>query len=125
VALNADVTEAVRRRARVAPRYAAMGDSPEAFPGASCQLHVSNIPFEMGEGALATIFAGVPGVVQAQTVVDKDTGKSKGFGFVRFEVRAPRPSQARVLSCAAPLLTFLPNRPPATRTPPSPGSTAR
>ena len=67
-----------------------MGDSPEAFPGASCQLHVSNIPFEMGEAALATIFAGVPGVVQAQTVVDKDTGKSKGFGFVRFDVRAPR-----------------------------------
>ena len=67
-----------------------MGDSPEAFPGAACQLHVSNIPFEMGEGALATIFAGVPGIVQAQTVVDKDTGKSKGFGFIRFDVRAPR-----------------------------------
>lgn len=99
-----------------------MGDSPEAFPGASCQLHVSNIPFEMGEAALATIFAGVPGVVQAQTVVDKDTGKSKGFGFVRFDVRAPRtPGVLHRFE----LTRSLPNRTPATRTPPSPGSTAR
>ena len=59
----------------------------ETFPGAARQLHVSNIPFELGAEALANIFAGVPGVVQTQMPVERDTGKPKGFGFVRFDVR--------------------------------------
>ena len=71
------------------------GGEEEAFPGASCQLHVSNIPFDMGEGALAELFAGVPGVVHTQTIVERETGKSKGFGFVRFEVCPCEPRGAR------------------------------
>lgn len=46
------------------------------------KLYVGNLPYSMSEGDLQTMF-GQAGVVKSvQIIKDRDTGRSKGFGFV-------------------------------------------
>jgi len=46
------------------------------------KLYVGNLTFDMTDGQLETLF-GPHGTVQsAQVIMDRDTGRSKGFGFV-------------------------------------------
>ncbi|MEO5857989.1 MAG: RNA-binding protein [Pyrinomonadaceae bacterium] len=46
------------------------------------KLYVGNLPFSTGNSELEQLFSGV-GTVQSATVVeDRETGRSRGFGFV-------------------------------------------
>jgi RNA recognition motif-containing protein len=46
------------------------------------KLYVGNLGYAVTDGALAEMF-GAHGTVQsAQVIMDRDTGRSKGFGFV-------------------------------------------
>jgi RNA recognition motif-containing protein len=46
------------------------------------KLYVGNLPYGINDGDLQQIF-GQHGTVQsAQVIMDRDTGRSKGFGFV-------------------------------------------
>ena len=46
------------------------------------KLYVGNLSYETTDGDLQTLFS-PHGVVQsAQVIMDRDTGRSKGFGFV-------------------------------------------
>ena len=46
------------------------------------KLYVGNLPFEVGEGELQDLFAGV-GAVESVTVMrDQMTGRARGFAFV-------------------------------------------
>src|SRR5260370_16003307 len=46
------------------------------------KLYVGNLAYSIDEGSLQQIF-GAHGTVQsAQVIMDRDTGRSKGFGFV-------------------------------------------
>ena len=46
------------------------------------KVYVGNLPYGVGDSELQTMF-GVHGTVQsAQVIMDRDTGRSKGFGFV-------------------------------------------
>ena len=46
------------------------------------KLFVGNLPFSINDSTLATLFAETGTVESAKVITDRDTGRSKGFGFV-------------------------------------------
>lgn len=46
------------------------------------KLFVGNLPFSISEDDLVTAFQQAGGVESAKIIIDRDTGRSKGFGFV-------------------------------------------
>src|SRR5881398_1210591 len=46
------------------------------------KLYVGNLPFSATDEALQEIFAQAGTVQSAKVITDRDTGRSKGFGFV-------------------------------------------
>jgi cold-inducible RNA-binding protein len=46
------------------------------------RLYVGNLPYSVTDGSLEDLFAKFGDVRSAQVVQDRDTGRSKGFGFV-------------------------------------------
>jgi RNA recognition motif-containing protein len=48
----------------------------------SKKLYVGNLSFDVAETQLRELFAPYGAVQTAQLITDRDTGRSKGFGFV-------------------------------------------
>jgi RNA recognition motif-containing protein len=46
------------------------------------KLYVGNLTYDVTDSALEQLFAGHGTVQSAQVIMDRDTGRSKGFGFV-------------------------------------------
>lgn len=46
------------------------------------KLYVGNLSYETTDAALSEMFAPYGTVQSAQVIMDRDTGRSKGFGFV-------------------------------------------
>ena len=46
------------------------------------KLYVGNLPYSITDGDLQTMFEAFGAVQSAQVIMDRDTGRSKGFGFV-------------------------------------------
>ena len=46
------------------------------------RLYVGNLPYRMTEDELAAVFAEVGEVVDVNIIMDRETGRSKGFAFV-------------------------------------------
>jgi cold-inducible RNA-binding protein len=46
------------------------------------RLYVGNLPYSVGSSDLEALFKAHGSVVSAEVVADRDTGRSKGFGFV-------------------------------------------
>ena len=49
------------------------------------KLYVGNLSYDVDSSALEELFAPHGTVQSAQIISDRDTGRSKGFGFVEFE----------------------------------------
>lgn len=47
------------------------------------RIYVGNLPYNADNEQLAQLFSGFGEVVEAAVVIDRDTGRSKGFGFVQ------------------------------------------
>ena len=47
------------------------------------KIYVGNLPFQTTENDLNDMFAEVGAVESVQIITDRDTGRSKGFGFVQ------------------------------------------
>lgn len=54
----------------------------------SMKLYVGNLAFQTSSEDLAQLFAQVGTVESAAVVQDRDTGRSRGFGFVEMSSRA-------------------------------------
>ncbi len=52
------------------------------------KLYVGSLPFETTEDELHQMFAGLGQIVSAKLITDKDSGQSKGFGFVEMSTEA-------------------------------------
>jgi RNA recognition motif-containing protein len=52
------------------------------------KLYVGNLPFSANDQALTSIFAQCGTVESAKIITDRDTGRSKGFGFVEMSTDA-------------------------------------
>jgi len=48
-------------------------------------LYVSNISFKLGEEGLRTLFEQFGQVASAKLITDRETGRSRGFGFVEMD----------------------------------------
>lgn len=48
-------------------------------------LYVGNLPYSMTESSLKVLFETAGTVVAVRVVVDRETQRPKGFGFVEFE----------------------------------------
>lgn len=46
------------------------------------KLYVGNLPYSVTDEQLAELFAQAGEVVSATVITDRDSGRSKGFGFV-------------------------------------------
>jgi cold-inducible RNA-binding protein len=51
----------------------------------SKKLYVGNLSYGVRDSDLEEMFAAYGSVQSAQVIVDRDTGRSKGFGFVEME----------------------------------------
>lgn len=68
---------------KAAPR----GTQPERAPRTfdqSFRVYVGNLPWDIDNGRLEQIFSEHGKVVSARIVYDRETGRSRGFGFVTF-----------------------------------------
>lgn len=48
-------------------------------------IYVGNLPYRMSEDELREMFAQFGAVSKASIIMDKETGRSKGFGFVEMD----------------------------------------
>ncbi|GAA6118951.1 RNA-binding protein [Acidovorax sp. FG27] len=48
----------------------------------STKIYVGNLPYSVDDEALRSNFSEFGGVSSAKVMMDRDTGRSKGFGFV-------------------------------------------
>lgn len=49
------------------------------------RLYVGNLPFETTEEDLSEMFQSFGQVVSAKLITDRETGRSRGFGFVELD----------------------------------------
>lgn len=49
------------------------------------KLFIGNLSYGVDDSALSDFFSDAGTVVSAKVITDRDTGRSKGFGFVEFE----------------------------------------
>ncbi len=52
------------------------------------RLYIGNLSYDTGDAELREAFASYGEVTSAQVVTDRDTGRSRGFGFVEMTVDA-------------------------------------
>jgi RNA recognition motif-containing protein len=55
--------------------------SPRQF-GSSFRIYVGNLPWQVDDSKLVQLFSEHGKVVDARVVYDRETGRSRGFGFV-------------------------------------------
>jgi RNA recognition motif-containing protein len=58
------------------------------------ELYVGNLPWSVDDGKLSQMFAAHGTVQRAKVVTDRDTGRSRGFGFVT--MGSPAEGQAAI-----------------------------
>jgi RNA recognition motif-containing protein len=49
------------------------------------KLYVGNLPYRTDDQALADLFSQAGAVASAAVISDRETGRSKGFGFVEYD----------------------------------------
>ena len=51
----------------------------------SNKLYIGNLEWSVDNNSLAEFFGQIGKVLSASVILDRDTGRSRGFGFVEFE----------------------------------------
>jgi RNA recognition motif-containing protein len=69
------------------------------------RLYVGNLPYQTTEQDLLDLFEQIGQVTEASVITDRETGRSKGFGFV--EMRTDQEAQSAIERLNG---TFLGNR---------------
>ena len=52
------------------------------------RIYVGNLPYSTGDSELAEAFSPFGEVPSASVVMDRETGRSRGFGFITFQEEA-------------------------------------
>jgi cold-inducible RNA-binding protein len=52
------------------------------------KLYVGNLPFSVNDNSLSDAFAACGTVTSSKVIIDRDSGRSKGFGFVEMSSEA-------------------------------------
>ncbi|KQJ91553.1 28 kDa ribonucleoprotein, chloroplastic [Brachypodium distachyon] len=67
---------------KAAPRGARVERPARDFGGSSFRIYVGNLPWQVDDSRLVQLFSEHGKVVDARVVYDRETGRSRGFGFV-------------------------------------------
>ena len=62
------------------------------------KLYVGNLTYNVNEADLEALFAPFGTVQSAQIIVDRDTNRSKGFGFVEMDTEAQAQAAIQALN---------------------------
>ncbi len=62
------------------------------------KLYVGNLPYDATEDELRQLFSGTGTVASVTIITDRDTGRSKGFGFVQMATQAEAEKAASMLN---------------------------
>jgi len=54
------------------------------------RIYVGNLPFSVNDAELGSMFSEYGNVSSSQVIIDRDTGRSRGFGFVEMDDDAGR-----------------------------------
>ena len=66
----------------------------------STKIYVGNLPYSVTDSSLHSNFAEFGGVSSAKVMTDRETGRSKGFGFVEMaSAEVARPPLMRCTAC--------------------------
>jgi RNA recognition motif-containing protein len=68
--------------------------SIEKAPSMSTKIYVGNLPYSVTDSSLKSNFSEFGSVTSAKVMMDRDTGRSKGFAFV--EMASADASQAAI-----------------------------
>jgi RNA recognition motif-containing protein len=60
------------------------------------KLYVGNLPWSVDDGELQALFAGIGTVHSARVISDRETGRSRGFGFVELDDEAAKKAIAEL-----------------------------
>ena len=52
------------------------------------KLYVGNLSYQLDDASLKDAFEAFGGVVSAKIIMDRESGRSKGFGFVEFSEKS-------------------------------------
>lgn len=72
---------------KAAPRGSQPERTPRTFEPAS-RIYVGNLPWDVDDSRLEQVFSEHGKVVSARVVYDRDSGRSRGFGFVTMSTEA-------------------------------------
>jgi len=61
-------------------------------------MYVSNLSFHTSESDLRNLFSPFGNVTSAKVIMDRETGKSRGFGFVEMDVDAEGQAAMKALN---------------------------
>lgn len=61
------------------------------------KLYVGNLTYQVSDSDLEQLFSEFGSVQSAQVIADRDTGRSKGFGFVEMSSEAEASAAVRAL----------------------------
>ncbi|QKV93448.1 RNA-binding protein [Streptomyces sp. NA02950] len=62
----------------------------------SKRLHVGNLSYQVTKDDLATVFGQIGEVLDATVITDRESGRSRGFGFVEMEDMAAEKAMAQL-----------------------------
>ncbi|XP_010442501.1 PREDICTED: RNA-binding protein CP31B, chloroplastic [Camelina sativa] len=65
-----------------APKGSRPERQPRVYDDAAFRIYVGNLPWDVDNGRLEQVFSEHGKVVDARVVYDRETGRSRGFGFV-------------------------------------------
>ena len=87
-----DIQAAAMRESDTPPQFDENGVERPPAPrveraGPAARLFVGGLSWDTDDGQLRTAFAAHGDVVEAVVVLDRDTGRSRGFGFVTMATR--------------------------------------
>lgn len=86
---------------------AAKGSRPARETGH--RIYVGNLPWELDSSALEELFSEYGAVVSARVVSDRETGRSRGFGFVEMSTELEMNSAISNLDGQVKLFFLLPH----------------
>ncbi|URD82076.1 31 kDa ribonucleoprotein, chloroplastic [Musa troglodytarum] len=72
---------------KAAPRGRRVERTPRQFEP-SFRIYVGNLPWQVDDSRLGQIFSEHGKVLEARVVYDRETGRSRGFGFVKMAARS-------------------------------------
>lgn len=67
------------------PSRRALGRAQSQVLDVTKKLYVGNLPFSTTDAELRELFEKHGAVASANVIMDRETGRSRGFGFVEFE----------------------------------------